>query len=1204
MAVRMDRGNRKASAPTSLSKARVGQRKIAVAVALGAVMVGGTAFGGDMAWDNGGGNLAWDLSTPNWSGSIWDNGGAGAVFGIDYPDTINVGGNVTVRSLSFDGNPYVLSGSGSLTLTASSSGAASTYSGGQLHATEGTVAKIDLPISGTTALQKVGAGTIELSKPVNVTGTTPISAVTSLYSVHVMVGRSVFDPLGGASQSGTLRLMNSSVLPATTKVGISNGFLDIGANDVTIQSLHFANQNSNYIWNTELNATNGVVGTGKLRVTGEITVYGINLSPGGNGGGNTIAAPLDLGGGTQILRVGRGSSVDVGNALMITGSISNGSLTKTLGNIFTGSVAGIGGLSLYGDNTYTGPTRLNGSSNIIGGTNASQFVQVVNGTLTLIGPKGSLLGASEVSIQSGGQLILDNNASQTGTLATPPITATLNGNRLADDGVLTLRDSSLTFRGNAGIASSETIGKLNIAGGHSTITTTANAVTNGGTAVLVINTFAYTPTSTVALTVSGTSNTLAGTNQVLVTHGNGLPSAVGGILPRIVASAGDFVTYNSSTGLTPLASSSYSGAIAAGANVWLSGATTHTGALTINSLKTTGTFGTTIAATGTLSIATGMIFSASGTQTFTGPGMIDFGSTPGAIFGTVNVSAAMTGSAGLINSSGTLSLGGDMSGLGGGITINSGTVNLRTTTFTGPVHVRTGTLAVGVSQTGTGYGAITLGVAENSSDLIAATPTLDFSTMGANGVLKQDIIVNNGGANGAGMGISYSFAAKLTPLTNNTAGTQTLSGSVTLNSPLNLQGGGGTGTGATMFSGAISGSETFFIPNGRVIFSPTSTLAGTFGFEMGGTGFTLKAHFLGTSTSTGPIRVSGGNNTSVTYSPGSLPTGLFTIHSSSGTTAPTLIPTATSTLTNPIQLDGDVVVHADAGITATYSGTLAGVGAMKKSGTGSMVISGNASTYGGAINVVAGSMSFNPSASASSSAYHRIAAPSSLTVGVVGSSEVSRLTVMPTNRLGSGARLASVLVTGSVSIASSSGHIDLGNNDLIVTGSTESAISGLVKSWWNSGQRNGLGLGSSISAAGVGVEALTTLAVVGNSNGQGGVRWSKFDGVTGLDADDVIVKYTWIGDTDLSGRVDATDIQQTVAGLRSGATGWYNGDNNYDGVVNGDDLANLLRAFYLQGSSLGDGSGGVSTGGGVVPEPSGLVGLAMVGLGLCTRRRR
>jgi hypothetical protein len=64
---------------------------------------------------------------------------------------------------------------------------------------------------------------------------------------------------------------------------------------------------------------------------------------------------------------------------------------------------------------------------------------------------------------------------------------------------------------------------------------------------------------------------------------------------------------------------------------------------------------------------------------------------------------------------------------------------------------------------------------------------------------------------------------------------------------------------------------------------------------------------------------------------------------------------------------------------------------------------------------------------------------------------------------------------------------------------------------------------------------------------------------------DVLVKFTYYGDANLNGIVDnSTDLGLLNNGQSNGLTGWYNGDFNYDGVINGSDytLYDLGYNFY------------------------------------------
>ncbi len=187
------------------------------------------------------------------------------------------------------------------------------------------------------------------------------------------------------------------------------------------------------------------------------------------------------------------------------------------------------------------------------------------------------------------------------------------------------------------------------------------------------------------------------------------------------------------------------------------------------------------------------------------------------------------------------------------------------------------------------------------------------------------------------------------------------------------------------------------------------------------------------------------------------------------------------------------------------------------------------------------------------------------------------VSVLPTDR---SANLAEVLVANAVSVAGT-GSLNLGDNDAILHAMTEPAVRALVSS-------------KSITSTSTG--ALTGLGVITNSNGEGGSLYATFDGVA-VSASDVLVKFTYLGDTTLKGYVDGTDLANTLAGLSGHLTGWENGDFNYDGVVSQTDLNLLLASLAGEGTSLGGPTGG----GAAVPEPSSLA-LAVAAAPLLARR--
>jgi hypothetical protein len=162
-----------------------------------------------------------------------------------------------------------------------------------------------------------------------------------------------------------------------------------------------------------------------------------------------------------------------------------------------------------------------------------------------------------------------------------------------------------------------------------------------------------------------------------------------------------------------------------------------------------------------------------------------------------------------------------------------------------------------------------------------------------------------------------------------------------------------------------------------------------------------------------------------------------------------------------------------------------------------------------------------------------------------------------------------VLNTGTLSIATT-GQLDLSGNDLIVSSGSVATLTPLLSSGFNNGKWNGQGIQS--SAAATDTTFLTALGMIQN-NGNGtplygsGTTLGLFDGLSPA-AGAILIKYTYYGDTNLSGGVDATDYSRIDSGFLLQQTGWANGDFNYDGVVNGSDYTLMDNAFNTQGPAL------------------------------------
>jgi autotransporter-associated beta strand protein len=210
----------------------------------------------------------------------------------------------------------------------------------------------------------------------------------------------------------------------------------------------------------------------------------------------------------------------------------------------------------------------------------------------------------------------------------------------------------------------------------------------------------------------------------------------------------------------------------------------------------------------------------------------------------------------------------------------------------------------------------------------------------------------------------------------------------------------------------------------------------------------------------------------------------------------------------------------------------------------------------------------------------------------------------------------SLFLTG-VSLAGSTnawtGKIDLNNNDMVVRGGVIATLTNQVAMGYAGGTWQGTG-GITSSMAANDNTHLTALGVIQNSADgslSGAAIYTSFDGQTVANTD-VLVKYTYYGDADLSGTVDGTDYSRIDNGFASRSTahplsGWFNGDFNYDGVIDGSDYTLIDNAFNTQGANISAqvaaqiGSGSV---GAAVPEPATLSLLAIGAVGVLGRRRR
>ncbi len=191
----------------------------------------------------------------------------------------------------------------------------------------------------------------------------------------------------------------------------------------------------------------------------------------------------------------------------------------------------------------------------------------------------------------------------------------------------------------------------------------------------------------------------------------------------------------------------------------------------------------------------------------------------------------------------------------------------------------------------------------------------------------------------------------------------------------------------------------------------------------------------------------------------------------------------------------------------------------------------------------------------------------------------TKVTILPDGAL------ANVLESLTLDASST---LDLTNNDLILraTAGTKDAIHSDVQAKIASAQNgvdtnfitnwDGPGI-TSTSARTSNVATGFDLAAIGairNSDidvitGLPGAAYPSFGGVP-VSPDDVLVKYTYIGDGNLDGLVSFDDyvgMDNAFFGLIPNL-GWATGDINFDNAINFDDYTVVDQAFFFQGAPL------------------------------------
>jgi glucose/arabinose dehydrogenase len=231
---------------------------------------------------------------------------------------------------------------------------------------------------------------------------------------------------------------------------------------------------------------------------------------------------------------------------------------------------------------------------------------------------------------------------------------------------------------------------------------------------------------------------------------------------------------------------------------------------------------------------------------------------------------------------------------------------------------------------------------------------------------------------------------------------------------------------------------------------------------------------------------------------------------------------------------------------------------------------GSAATWNGTTLSVTGAASIVADPGADAPLIVGNTAAANLTINPAGAAQVTVAGITLTN--GAKATLTNtatdrvLIVSGGAGalIVTGSSSLDLTDNDMIVRngGGGAAPVRSLAATGYAGGAWTGPGLRSSTAAADV--NHLTGLGVAANAV----LNKTSFAGVTGLAPTDVLVKYTYTGDSDLSGSVTLDDFTLFLNGYQTSKSTWNAGDYDYSGLATLDDFTLFLAGYQRQGPPL------------------------------------
>ena len=951
----------------------------------------------------------------------------GATLAFDQTSNLTFAGAITGLGTLAQMGSHTLTLTGANTLGGISIGSGSTlqlgdgtngsliFVGSSGIADNGTLA-VDLPssltlnqdITGSGALNQIGAGTTILTGTNSYTGGTTIAGGTLQIGSGSTSGSVSGDIVDNATLAfdrsdnliyagaisgtgaviqegfGTTILTGASTYSGGTT--ISSGALQLGNGGTTgaIAGDVVDNGQLNFDRSDNLTFSDVISGTGSVGQAGggTLTLSGTNSYSGGtniSGGILAVSDGTNLGSGTVAFANGATLQFLGGTSLALEGSLGTGGGTIDTNGYtvsWSGTMADASGATGNGlTKTGAGTLILTGGNSYTGGTTISAgILQVGNG-----GTAGSITGD-----------VTDNAALAFDLSSALSFGGAISGSGAVDQngsGVLTLSGTN-TFTGGT-----------NINAGTLSVSSDANLGTGGTLAMAAGTTLATTATDSFAhdVTVTGdpTFSVAAGTT----TTWSGLISDGGSAGTIEIAGGGTFKptnTANSYSGGTIVRAGSTlsidaDGELGAAAGGLTLGDASTSGTLNVASSFTLGA-GRSVALAaggGTIDSNSGVAFeigqgiSGAGALTVTGAGTLTLagassysggttlsggtlqlgdGTTAGTIAGDVADNGAL-----IFNEAGDVTMAGAISG-SGTLTQNDATghtVSLTgTNTYTGGTTITAGILSIG---NGGSTGSITGDILDNAALVFDRTGTLIYG-----GAISGTGTVSQSGSGttvltGDGTYTGGTTIAAGTLQIGNSGTTGSITGDVADNGTIAFD-----RSDSLIFAGAISGTGALAqIGAGTTILSGTNTYgggttiaAGTLQIGNGGTTGSIAGNvadsgtlafdrsdlvtFGGVISGTGALAQIGSGTTILaganTYSGGTTVSSGVLQIGNGGTTG---------------SIAGDVADNAslvfDRSDTLTYSGAISGTGTLEQAGSGTLVLTG-ANTVSGGTAISAGTL--------------------------------------------------------------------------------------------------------------------------------------------------------------------------------------------------------------------------------------------------------